>query len=428
MPSRQRLIQLTRRGLVFAFYFLLLSNVLARSTVPPGDQHERIRAFARDVEFNFVTWTLDAVGLKFGQIALGVGEYIPQEGRSQTVLDYLDLIRNIHDAERRQRDIYADPDILDKQSASALVNEELAGYNAERDWLEPLAESILQDQISIIVAEMGLTLGGQPIPPVLFHSTPLTYALIVSPRDAIQQDANISLIAGLSLEDRIALEEQVDAALDMSSLVVGIGGVGSYPTMVTEATNINWLAEVVSHEWIHNYLTIRPLGWNYFTAPELTTMNETTAAIAGKEIGAAVISRFYPEFVPPPPPPPPPENETDDSEPLPPPAFDYRAEMHITRLHVDELLAQGKIEEAEAYMELRRRFFWDHGYTHLRKINQAYFAFYGSYADSPVGAAGTDPVGAAVRDLRAQSDSLADFLFAISWMSSFEQLQLEVGR
>ncbi len=95
MPSRQRLIQLTRRVLVFAFYFLLLSNVLARSTVPPGDQHERIRAFARDVEFNFVTWTLDAVGLKFGQIALGVGEYIPQEGRSQTVLDYLDLIRRI---------------------------------------------------------------------------------------------------------------------------------------------------------------------------------------------------------------------------------------------------------------------------------------------------------------------------------------------
>jgi hypothetical protein len=59
----------------------------------------------------------------------------------------------------------------------------------------------------------------------------------------------------------------------------------------------------------------------------------------------------------------------------------------------------------------------------LRKINQAYFAFFGAYADSPGGAAGEDPVGPAVRILREQSDSLADFVNTISWMTSFEQLQ-----
>ena len=56
----------------------------------------------------------------------------------------------------------------------------------------------------------------------------------------------------------------------------------------------------------------------------------------------------------------------------------------------------------------RRRVFWDQGY-HIRKLNQAYFAFYGAYADSPGGgAAGADPVGAAVRALRAHSSSLAE--------------------
>jgi hypothetical protein len=73
-------------------------------------------------------------------------------------------------------------------------------------------------------------------------------------------------------------------------------------------------------------------------------------------------------------------------------------------------------------MEQRRIFFWENGY-HIRKLNQAYFAFHGAYADEPGGAAGEDPVGAAVRALRAQSPSLAAFLNRISWMTSFEQLQ-----
>ena len=73
-------------------------------------------------------------------------------------------------------------------------------------------------------------------------------------------------------------------------------------------------------------------------------------------------------------------------------------------------------------MEARREIFWDNGYS-IRKLNQAYFAFYGAYADLPGGAAGQDPVGPAVRELRAQSNSLADFIKQISWMTNFEQLQ-----
>jgi hypothetical protein len=96
--------------------------------------------------------------------------------------------------------------------------------------------------------------------------------------------------------------------------------------------------------------------------------------------------------------------------------------MHETRVTADQMLAEGKIEEAETYMEQRRQVFWENGYL-LRKLNQAYFAFHGAYADVPGGAAGEDPVGPAVRALRAQSDSLADFINTISWMTSFEELQ-----
>ena len=96
--------------------------------------------------------------------------------------------------------------------------------------------------------------------------------------------------------------------------------------------------------------------------------------------------------------------------------------MHTTRVKADELLSQGKVEEAEAYMEQRRLIFWENGYL-IRKLNQAYFAFHGAYADVPGGAAGEDPVGPAVRALREQSTSLAEFINTIGWMTSFEQLQ-----
>jgi hypothetical protein len=191
--------------------------------------------------------------------------------------------------------------------------------------------------------------------------------------------------------------------------------------MVQQSSYMPWLGEVVAHEWVHNYLTLRPLGVNYMSSPELRVMNETAASIAGKEIGGAFLETFYPELIPPPPPE---EDGTSESTPEPP-AFDFRAEMHETRITVDQLLADGKIDEAEAYMEARRVVFWENGYRHLRKLNQAYFAFHGAYADRPGGAAGAaeDPVGSAVRKLRAESPSLADFLNRISWMSSFEQLQ-----
>jgi hypothetical protein len=100
--------------------------------------------------------------------------------------------------------------------------------------------------------------------------------------------------------------------------------------------------------------------------------------------------------------------------------------MRETREITDQLLSEGEIETAEIYMELRRRFFWDHGY-HLRKLNQAYFAFHGAYADQPGGAAGEDPVGAAVRALRDQSPSLVEFIDQISWMWSVDQLYEAIG-
>jgi hypothetical protein len=422
-----KLLRALSISLRLALLMMCAIVLLGSSSLPAGDSLEKVRAYTRQIEFDFAGWTLNTLRLKLFEAALGTGGYLTESERHQIVLEYLALVQQIQQEEGDLKEIYADPEIGDPRSASAALRAELDGVYARREKLGPLAESILQEQISYIVAEMGLSLGGQVLPPVLYHSTPLPLILIISPREVIRLDESVALNGNLSIEEQVALEKNVEAAIDVSSLVENIGGLGLYPTMVVESNNLDWLSEVVSHEWVHNYLTLRPLGINYESSPEMRVINETVASIAGKEIGRAVLERFYPELAPPPltPTAPPPGGTPPPPAPEEPPAFDFRKEMQITRLNADRLLAEGKIDEAERYMEARREIFWENGYHWLRRLNQAYFAFHGAYADEPGGAVGVteDPVGAAVRALRSQSASLVDFLNRVSWVTSFEQLK-----
>lgn len=421
----RRLAPWRQRGLT-CLKIAALCLLLASSSLPPAQTTEaRSRNFTRAIEFDFAGWMLHSLQLKFFETALNAHSYTPVEMQRKEVEAYIQLIGQIFRQEGELNRIYADPNVSDPQAASVEVRSRLQSLYAARDKISPLAEGVLQTQINAVATEMGLTVGGQAIPPVLYRSISLPSVLIISPRNVIRQDAQIDLVPDLPLDRRVGLEDQVDQALDVSSLVVNLGGVGSYPTMVAETTNFPWLCEVVSHEWIHNYLTLRPLGMNYLSSPELRIMNETTAAIAGKEMGLEVLKHYYPDLAPQPTP--------EPSIPAPaqpaaqPPAFSFNKEMHLTRITVDKLLADGKVEEAETYMEARRKMFWDNGYTGLRKLNQAYFAFHGAYADEPEGAAGEDPVGAAVRELRAQSPSLEAFLEKIAWMYNFDTLKQAVG-
>jgi len=377
-----------------------------------------VRRLILEREFDFVDWTLDAAQVKTAQSWLNDQAYLSADESKQFILDYLGLLEQIQRLEARINQIYTDPNETDPEAGGLPLRTELEELRVRQSQRQPLAEEIFQNQVTTSLAGLGLTLGGQPIPPVSFHTTPLPMALIVSPRDMIRQEANLEINPGLTADGQSALEDEIDRALAVSSLVAPLGGIGTYPTMILETTSLPWLAEVTAHEWVHNFLSLRPLGISYLSTPELRTMNETAASLAGKEIGEALIARFYPELIPAPPSPA--QLEGPEDSPPAPPAFDFRAEMRATRVRTDELLALGKIDEAELYMELRRRVFVEQGYS-IRKLNQAYFAFYGAYADEP-GAPGADPVGPAVVELRQRSPSLAAFLKRISWYTNFEQL------
>jgi hypothetical protein len=421
-----------RFSLIVEWFILsvLCLMVFTYSSPRALDEVDRVRAYTRDIEFDYASWMLNATRLKLEQGAVGMPGYLDRESSKVAVTDYMHITQQIIQNEDALNKIYADASIVDKAAASTKIRSQLNSLHEQQNALAPVAEAVLQAQVSLVAADFGLTTLGQPIPTVLYHSTPVPNALIVSPRNHIQQDANISVSPDLTVDEQAVLEDRVDKGMDVSSLVVPIGGVGVYPTMIMRTTDLVWLTSTIAHEWTHNYLEFRPLGLLYDHTPELRTMNETTADISGTEIGAEVIKRYYPELLG--------ANLSNlnlitfpqvhpNPGDLQRPPFDFRAEMHTTRVNTDALLAAGKITEAESYMEQRRQIFVKNGYD-IRKLNQAYFAFYGAYADVPGGAAGEDPVGPAVRSLRAHSRSLADFINRIAWMTSFDQLKKAVGQ
>lgn len=381
----------------------------------------RARIFTRKIEFQFAGWMTQALVEKLQIGSLASARVLGPAEQREIVDAYVGLTVRAQQLQNDITSLYADPEILDHNLAAAELLDAQSQTEQLLTQVSRLSEAVIQQQVNQALAERGFDLGGQILPPALYKVTELPLALIISPRQIIQQDANISLLPDLTLEEITELEQQVEQKLGVSALVVRVGGVGVYPTMVYRSYDLSWLVDTVAHEWAHNYLTLRPLGILYDVTPGLRTMNETAASIVGEEIGQQVLREYYPEWAAAVQPAAPYEELYPPASKSEPPVFDFNGEMHKTRLHVDELLAAGQIEEAEAYMEARRVFSWENGYQ-IRRLNQAYFAFYGAYADGPRGAFGSDPVGPLVRGLRIQARSLEKFLNEISWMTDFKQL------
>lgn len=404
---------------------LAVTAVLLLLLVPQwpvfGDAEYQTEAIVGLRRFDFVVWQTNALLEKAQAVLSGSQQFLSEAERKQIVLDYIELVEFKIDIDGYMRYLLTEPEV---DNLDVLMMKMQEGQEEARTRIaekQPLAEAILQEQVATILAEEGFAIAGQVWPPVMVHVSPLPWMLIVSPRDRIERIDQLSLNEGLSVADHEEIETAVFEQLDLSALVVPIGGLSMYPAMIMESSNLNWLAEVIAHEWTHHWMGFHPLGLSY-TDPALRTVNETVASIVDLEVGAAVIARYYPERVPPPPPPAAPETSpSPDAAVDEPPAFDFRATMAETRIEADRLLAAGEIEAAEAYMEAQRQVFVANGYA-IRKLNQAYFAFYGAYADRP-GATGSDPIGPMVREIRALSPSLKAFLQTMAPINSVAEME-----
>jgi hypothetical protein len=303
------------------------------------------------------------------------------------------------------------------QTAGRLPDETtLDEKRREQQRLENKVEAILEKRLTRVLEDEGLTTSLPLFSSVRFVFPPVDFefgrpptVLAISPREEIRLQRAILLRSGLSERDMSLLEKET-AATGVSSLVLDIHAVAFYPSAIPADTTYEAAVDSIAHEWLHQYFFFHPLGRSYFRSNVTRTLNETAANIGGRDLGRLLRERF-------------PLNDANSpaSAPSPTPQtpkIDFRKEMRDLRTQVDALLGDGKVDEAEALMEERRQFLAENGY-YIRKINQAYFAFNGLYADT---AASRSPIGPKMTELRQLSPSLGEFLRAVSGITSEQEL------
>ncbi|MXZ25443.1 MAG: hypothetical protein F4Y80_11410 [Caldilineaceae bacterium SB0665_bin_21] len=297
-------------------------------------------------------------------------------------------------------------------------------------------ELVVQFEVMEELARLGLVSPGRVFPPVVFRLTDPPILVTYSPRDVIQTIGFAYVRPSTPWAQADTYEDMVLTEHNLSAHLSRVGGIATYPTSVNPLIrDLEYLYEVVAHEWIHTWLVFRPLGIRYLQSDDLRTINETVATIFGEEMGRRIMLRYYPELIGRPPPAtmlpiqpdPMPEEaesgpgiatgETDESESES--GFDFQDAMRETRLETDRLLAEGLIEDAEVYMEARRQYINAHGYF-IRKLNQAYFAFHGTYATT--GGSSSD-LGPILEELRRLSPDLRTFMNTTAGLSSRSQLE-----
>jgi hypothetical protein len=389
----------------------LLPLVLTVALVPSGcraaDLDRRVTEIAAPYRFSIAAWEVGRLPSVFASwIAT---DALIDTDTSALVRHYFELGEAVRAAEYRLARVKSGAAVGDAVALTASLD----AIIAERQALAPAAADALAAQITEVLVELNFADAGDgPWPPVSFVLETPPRLLIVSPADRIQTLRTVNLKQSVTEADRTAIEAAVDA-LGVVSIVDNLGGIGAtYPAFVSARGGLEWVVETAVEEWLHQYLFFKPLGFRYAAYlldlggdPGIATVNETFAEIVSDEVAAVVMRRYYPTEV------------AADHQPDPA-AFDFDAAMRGIRRHVDDLLAEGSIDAAAAYMDERRDYLEANGY-YIRKLNQAYFAFHGRYAAAPHS---VDPLGDQLRAYRAGFSELSDFVAAVAVVRSRDEL------
>jgi hypothetical protein len=396
-------------GLLTTASLLLL--LLAAGCHPAQSFDERLQTITAPYRFHLTQWEFESLISEIGKL------FQSPDNATAQISAYFHNVERINTLEAEIEAVKAGERTGDLPSLEGKLSE-LRSQNRE---LASLVESLLERQIREALTQEGiynpadrysnLKVG---FPPVNFTLGRPPHLLVVSPRDRIERIREVILLPEMGEEDMEDIESQVDS-LGVSSLVVELGGMATFPSYVTDDADLRFVLDTAVEEWLHQYLAFTPLGFRYVLDLagirrdyDIATMNETVASMVSKEIGGIIYSRYYAR------------EETGKNEPKKESGsgFDFNKEMREIRQTVDDLLAQGEIDQAEAFMEQKRQYLAANGY-YLRKLNQAYFAFFGTYADSPTS---ISPIGTDIKELRNRSASLKSFLDTVTVMTSRREL------
>ncbi len=284
-----------------------------------------------------------------------------------------------------------------------------------RPELRPQVEAALERLVGQAYWDGGLDrcqpmLLDRLFPPVLVALTAPPNVLVIAPRTELRVTGS-SVLQAMDVPSQERLEASADST-GVSSLVAPIGGLATYPSMVLDES-ADRVLPAVAHEWLHQYLIFYPLGRAYWNSQETREINETMAEMIGQEVGGQLANSLG--LAP---------RATPTAPRTGPVAFDFRAFMRETRVQTEDFLKVRQVAEAESYMRARRAELQQHG-VQIRKLNQAYFALYGSYGEG-FAASPSNPIPRLLRTLREQSPTLGDFIVRIRDVTTLAELRAAV--
>jgi hypothetical protein len=397
---------------------LIITVLLMLLTLTPGcgaadELSARVAEITGPYRFKLAAWEFEVIG---GEVVDFLRGGDKTDNATLEVITYFTNAARIRNLEVTMNAVRAGAYSGDLDQLQSEIDE-LRSRNAAR---RAAVEKALEIQVRKTLAEQGIF---NPLdrylavkvgfPPVKIRLGEPPHLLIVSPRDKIENIKEIDLLPEMTLEQTEMIETEVES-LGYSAIVEGLGGLSTYPSYVLDEADLRFTIETVVHEWMHQYLTFTPLGFRYMldqvgihTDYDIATINETVAGMVAGEIGAIIYRKYVPEETA--------ANQAPQDTGL---VFDFNKEMREIRLAVDSYLASGEIDAAEAFMEQQRQYLGQHGY-YIRKLNQAYFAFHGTYADSPTS---VSPIGEELREIREQSGSLVEFLDTVTGIRTREEL------
>lgn len=258
-------------------------------------------------------------------------------------------------------------------------------------------------EYELVNQNLGIRDSETLFPPLFVNLKSPPQLLVVSPRDNIKIIAKRLINPIYDMSEIESLERLIEKETSASVLIVNLGGIATYPPLIADNESLIFTMETIAHEWFHHYWFFKPLGFNYFKSPEMTILNETAAEIVGSEIAKLAYDKL---------------EIKQDSNIINASAktkFNFNDEMRATRTELDKLLKQNEINKAELYLENRTLAFQESGFN-IRKLNQAYFAFYGTYGQNP---ASSTTITDELQLLRKKSKDLADFINTVSRFGNY---------
>jgi len=132
---------------------VVVALMLTSSAIPGGGLSSQVQSITRDLEFDFVTWTLNAVFSKVSDWGFSIEKFMPQEQQSELVLEYLEQVQTVNTLNAEILLIYASPDIPDPEIASNEQRTQRDTAYQKLNSLAPLAESILQSQLMAVASD-----------------------------------------------------------------------------------------------------------------------------------------------------------------------------------------------------------------------------------------------------------------------------------